>query len=76
MVNNKKGKRMFLNESAVNDMTDRLHEYFKKTVSVPRTRQYGSKQELESLIGEEAMILAKYVRNENKEWIPRISMSK
>jgi len=34
--------------------------------------RYGDKQEIESLITEEAFILAKYLRNERKSWNPRI----
>jgi hypothetical protein len=32
----------------------------------------GSKQEIETLINEEALLLAKYLRNERTEWAPRI----
>jgi hypothetical protein len=32
----------------------------------------GEKQELETLINEEAMLLAKYLRNERESWISRI----
>jgi len=32
------------------------------------------KQELETLINEEAMLIAKYLRNERKRWIPRIAI--
>jgi hypothetical protein len=31
-----------------------------------------SRQELETLINEEALLLAKFLRNEIKEWNPRI----
>jgi len=42
-------------------------------VEVPRIR-HGSKQTLETLINEEALLLAKYLRNERKKWIPRIAV--
>jgi len=32
----------------------------------------GKQQEVESLISEEALLLAKFLRNEKKEWVPRI----
>jgi hypothetical protein len=32
----------------------------------------GEKQELETLINEEALLFAKFLRNETKEWKPRI----
>ena len=56
MVNNKKGKRMFLENP--DEMIAALHAYFKKTVSIPRVKRFGEKQELESFIGEEAIARA------------------
>jgi len=40
-------------------------------VDIPRIR-YGKKQTLDTLISEEALLLAKYLRHERKEWIPRL----
>jgi len=40
-------------------------------VKIPRIRR-GKKQEIESLINEEDLLLAKYSRNERTKWIPRI----
>jgi hypothetical protein len=40
-------------------------------VEVPRIR-HGSRQSLETLINEEALLLAKYLRDEGKTWIPRL----
>jgi len=34
----------------------------------------GDKQELETLINEEALLLAMYLRNEKEDWQPRIGM--
>ena len=31
----------------------------------------GKRQEFETLINEEALLFAKYLRNEKKDWIPR-----
>jgi hypothetical protein len=36
--------------------------------------RHGEGQRLETLINEEALLLAKYLRNENKSWNPRIAM--
>jgi hypothetical protein len=33
----------------------------------------GKKQEIETLINEEALLLAMYLRNEKQTWIPRIA---
>jgi CRISPR-associated endonuclease Cas1 len=71
--NNKKGKRIYLNHSLTNDLTDRLHGYFRRDVRIPRIKR-GEKQELETLINEEAMLLGKYLRNERESWIPRIAV--
>jgi CRISPR-associated protein Cas1 len=68
----KKGKRIYLNRSLTNDMTDKLHDYFRRIVRVPRIVR-GEKQELETLINEEAMLLAKYLRNERESWMPRMA---
>jgi len=71
--NNKKGKRIYLNRSLTNDLTNRLHDHFRKDVKVPRIKR-GEKQELETLINEEAMLLGKYLRNERENWIPRVAI--
>jgi len=49
----------------------KLNNFFEKKVNIPRIR-YGNKQTLETLINEEAFLLARYLRDENKEWNPRI----
>jgi hypothetical protein len=43
-------------------------------VEIPRIR-HGSKQTLDTLINEEALLLGMYLRNEIKEWIPRIGIT-
>ena len=48
-----------------------LNADFKNTVEIPRIR-VGVKQEIETLINEKALLFAKYLRNERREWIPRI----
>jgi hypothetical protein len=40
--------------------------------SVPRIK-HGNKQTLETLINEEALLLAMYLRNERQTWVPRIA---
>jgi hypothetical protein len=35
---------------------------------------HACKQELETLIDEEALLLGKYLRDERKGWIPRIAI--
>jgi len=40
---------------------------------MPRTR-IGDRQEIETLISEEALQFAKYLRDERETWIPRIAI--
>jgi hypothetical protein len=40
-------------------------------VTIPRIRS-GRKQEIETLINEEAYLLAQYLRREKESWNPRI----
>jgi len=67
----RKGKREYLNNSKTRAFMKSLNEYFLAEVKVPRYRM-GKKQELETLINEEAMLFAKYLRNEREAWNPRI----
>ena len=69
----RKGKREFLNDPLTNELMRELNAYLESKVEVPRIR-HGSKQTLETLINEEALLLAKYLRNERKTWIPRIAV--
>ena len=67
----KKGKREYLNDAETKDFTSKLNDYFETYVEVPRIK-VGERQTIETLINEEALLFAKYLRNEIKEWIPRI----
>jgi CRISPR-associated protein Cas1 len=67
----KKGKREYLNDVETKDFTRKLNAYFETTVEIPRIK-VGQRQTLETLISEEALLFAKYLRNEKKEWIPRL----
>jgi hypothetical protein len=53
-------------------MMKELKELLLTNVEIPAIR-HGKKQAIETLISEEALLLAKYLRNENKTWILRIS---
>lgn len=68
----KKSKRIYLNDTLTRDLTLKLHGYFKQMVQAPRMRSRAKKQEFETLISEEAFLIAKYLRNERKNWISRI----
>jgi len=56
------------------EFTKRLNASFGTKVEIPRIMR-GECQELETLTNEEALLFAKYSRNERKEWIPRIVKS-
>jgi hypothetical protein len=45
---------------------------FASDVKISRIRQ-GEKQEIETLINEEAFLFAKYLRGERSHWTPRIA---
>jgi len=49
----------------------KIEIYFELTVEIPRIK-VGKKQTFGTLINEEALLLAKFLRNEKKEWSPRI----
>lgn len=69
----KKGKREYLNEEKTGDLVEKLFCFFDSYVNVSRIR-HGSRQTVETLINEEALLLAKYLRKERKTWNPRIVM--
>ena len=48
-----------------------LNKYFESNIQIPRIK-VGNKQTLETLISEEALLFAKYLRQERKEWSPRL----
>jgi CRISPR-associated protein Cas1 len=69
---NRKGKREYLNKEKNSDFIRKLNKHFTSIVEVPRMR-VGERQEIETLINEEAFLLARYIRGEKTNWIPRIA---
>jgi hypothetical protein len=53
-------------------MMGKLDEFFQSRVEIPAMR-HGRSQAIETLISEESLILAKYLRNEKTGWTPRIA---
>jgi hypothetical protein len=51
---------------------NKLERVFESRVDVPRIK-FGKKQSIESLIQEEAFLLAQFLRNERKEWNARVA---
>jgi hypothetical protein len=68
----RKGKREYLKEDKNRAFIKELNKYFTSTVEVPRIRR-GKKQKIETLINEEALLFAKYLREEIPTWNPRIA---
>jgi CRISPR-associated protein Cas1 len=68
----KKGKREYLKNDTTNLFIKGINKHFEDIVEIPRIR-VGAKQEIETLINEEAFLLAKYLRGERPTWIPRIA---
>jgi hypothetical protein len=62
---NKKGKRQYLKDELANEFTNKLNEYFLSKVSIPKIN-VGAQQEIKTLINEEALLFAKYLRNERR----------
>ena len=69
---NGKYPRLYLNHEENIKFRKCLHNYFRRMVEIPRIRT-GSRQEIETLINEEALLFAKYLRNETETWKPRIA---
>jgi CRISPR-associated protein Cas1 len=67
----RKGEREYLNKDLAKDMMRRLNSFFESIVDIPRVK-HGKKQTLETLINEEGLLLAKYLRDEKPNWHPRI----
>ena len=72
MMRLKMGKKIHLCEFEADSLADGLNGLFSRVVKIPRIK-HGSRQTLDTLISEEALLLAKFLRNERKEWIPRIA---
>jgi CRISPR-associated protein Cas1 len=68
---NRKGKREYLNDIQTHDLTSSLNRYFQSKTDIPRMRM-GYTQEIETLISEEALLFAQYLRNETRVWKPRV----
>ena len=54
-------------------MMKELDELFASKVEVPLIR-HGKMQRIETLINEEALLLAKFLRDERLAWTPRIAV--
>ena len=67
----KKTPRIYLNHPNTNNLVKMLNKYLEIKVEIPRIRR-GKKSSIETLINDEASLLAKYIRGDTDTWIPRI----
>ena len=74
MSRKRKGKREYLNNIQTRNLMKQLNTLFECEVEIPRIR-IGKRQTIETLISEEALLLAKFLRDERKTWAPRIAIS-
>jgi hypothetical protein len=71
MMSLRMGKKIHLCEYKTNDLAEGLNNLFECKVEIPRIK-HGKQQTIDTLISEEAFLLARFLRNERKEWKPRI----
>ena len=72
MMRLRMGKKIHLCEFETNELAEDLGKFFGRTVEVPRIK-VGNRQTLDTLMSEEALLFAKYLRSERETWYPRIA---
>jgi len=70
----KMGKKIHLKEYETDSLAEDLNAFFQPFVDVKRIK-VGDRHTIDTLICEETLLFAKYLRNERKEWIPRLPKS-
>jgi Asp-tRNA(Asn)/Glu-tRNA(Gln) amidotransferase C subunit len=65
------GKKIHLKEYETDSLAEDLNAFFDHVVNVERIK-VGKRQTIDTLISEEALLFAKYLRCEKNSWIPRI----
>jgi CRISP-associated protein Cas1 len=71
MMHLKMGKKIHLKEYETDSLAEDLNVFFERMVAVERIK-VGKRQTIDTLISEEALLFAKYLRKERKEWTPRL----
>jgi CRISPR/Cas system-associated endonuclease Cas1 len=74
MMSLKMGKKIHLCEYKTDELAEGLNNLFERIVEIPRIK-HGKQQTIDTLINEEALLFAKYLRNERKDWFPRIAVT-
>lgn len=67
----KQGKREYLTNKKTGELIKALNSILKSNIEIPRIK-VGKKQTIETLINEEVLLFAMYLREDRKTWIPRI----
>ena len=70
---NRIGKREVLSREKTREFARGLNSLFQTKVNIPRIK-HGNKQTVETLMSEEALLLAKYLRDEINSWKPRLPL--
>ncbi len=63
-----------MSDSKIEDPIRRFYTYLDWHIRIPRIR-HGERSPIETLINEEASLLAMFLRNEREEWQPRIAIT-
>lgn len=63
-------KRQFLTKARSTELLKGLNKQFEKTTEIPRIK-HGKKQTIDTLINEEVLLLASFIRKDLNEWVPR-----
>jgi CRISP-associated protein Cas1 len=71
MMHLKMGKKIHLKEYETDSLAEDLNAFFDRMINVARIK-VGNRQTIDTLINEEALLLAKCLRNERNNWMPRI----
>ena len=66
-------KREYLKDLQTRDLMKNLNAFFESNVGIPRIK-VGYRQIIETLISEEALLFAKFLRGERRTWTPRLGM--
>jgi CRISPR/Cas system-associated endonuclease Cas1 len=70
----KRGKREYINDLKTKAFMDQLNGFFESYIEIPKIK-VGERQTIETLINEEALLFAKYLRDEIPTWVLRIAVA-
>ena len=65
-------QKIHLKEYETDSLAEELNTFFDRVVNIERIK-VGKKQTIDTLLGEEVLLFAKYLRHERKDWIPGVA---